>query len=84
VIEVDRPDRTTRRQRGTSDPIDASAAAVLSGAAVGTPKSRDGHVEAIRTLRVARRSAIKAPRAQAINQLEADEGPRPPDDAQRA
>jgi transposase len=33
VIEVDRPDRKTRRQRGKSDPIDAyaAAAAVLSG-----------------------------------------------------
>ncbi len=59
VIEVDRPDRRTRRQRGKSDPIDAyaAAAAVLSGAAAGTPKTRDGVVEAIRTLRVARRSA---------------------------
>ena len=72
VIEVDRPDRKTRRQRGKSDPIDAyaAAAAVLSGAAAGTPKTRDGRVEAIRTLRVARRSAIKA-RTQAINQLKA-------------
>ncbi|HEX3260196.1 MAG TPA: transposase [Pseudonocardia sp.] len=49
VIEVDRPDRKLRRQRGKSDPIDASAAAaaVLSGAATGSPKTRDGHVEAI-------------------------------------
>jgi transposase len=72
VFEVDRPDRRTRRQRGKSDPIDAyaAAAAVLSGAAGGTPKTRDGQVEAIRTLRVARRSAIKA-RTQAINQLKA-------------
>jgi transposase len=72
VIEVDRPDRRTRRQRGKSDPIDAyaAAAAVLSGAATGTPKTRDGRVEAIRTLRVARRSAIKG-RTQAINQLKA-------------
>jgi transposase len=72
VFEVDRPDRTLRRQRGKSDPIDAyaAAAAVLSGAAAGSPKTRDGQVEAIRTLRVARRSAIKA-RTQAINQLKA-------------
>ena len=44
MIEVDRPDRKTRRQRGKSDPIDAyaAAAAVLSGAAAGTPKTRDG------------------------------------------
>jgi transposase len=72
VIEVDRPDRKTRRLRGKSDPIDAyaAAAAVLSGRATGTPKTRDGRVEAIRTLRLARRSAIKA-RTQAINQLKA-------------
>ena len=72
VIEVDRPDRSTRRQQGKSDPIDAyaAAAAVLRGTASGTPKTRDGQVEAIRTLRVARRSAIKA-RTQAINQLQA-------------
>jgi uncharacterized small protein (DUF1192 family) len=43
---------------------------VLSGTATGIPKTRDGLVEAIRTLRVARRSAIKA-RTQAINQLKA-------------
>jgi transposase len=72
VVEVDRPDRKTRRQQGKSDPIDAyaAAAAVLSGAATGTPKTRDGHVEAIRILRVERSSAIKA-RTQAINQLKA-------------
>ena len=70
VIEVNRPDRTTRRMRGKSDPIDAyaAAAAVLSGRATGIPKSRDGMVEAVRVLRVARRSAVKA-RTQAINQI---------------
>ena len=72
VIEVDRPDRKTRRAKGKSDPIDAYAAArsVLSGAASGEPKSRDGRVEAIRALRVARRGAVKA-RTQAMNQLKA-------------
>jgi transposase len=72
VIEVDRPDRKTRRMRGKSDPIDAYAAAtaVLSGRATGVPKSRDGLVEAIRVLRVARRSAVKA-RTQAMNQIRA-------------
>jgi len=52
VIEVDRPDRKTRRFEGKSDPIDAEAAAraVLSGRASSTPKSRDGLVEAIRSL----------------------------------
>lgn len=70
VIDVDRPDRKTRRMKGKSDPIDAYAAAtaVLSGRATGTPKSRDGVVEAVRVLRIARRSAVKA-RTQAMNQI---------------
>lgn len=70
VIDVDRPDRKTRRMKGKSDPIDAYAAAtaVASGRATGTPKTRSGTVEAIRTLRIARRSAVKA-RTQAINQI---------------
>ncbi len=70
IVEVDRPDRKTRRTKGKSDPIDAYAAAraALSGAASGTPKTRDGKVEAIRALRLARGSAVKA-RTQAINQL---------------
>lgn len=70
VIDVDRPDRKTRRTKGKSDPIDAYAAAtaVLSGRATGIPKSRDGVVEAVRVLRVARRSAVKA-RTQAMNQI---------------
>lgn len=69
VIEVDRPDRKTRRLKGKSDPIDAYAAAtaVASGRATGSPKTRDGIVEAIRALRVPRRSAVKS-RTQAINQ----------------
>lgn len=70
VIEVDRPDRRARRANGKSDPIDAFAAAtaVLSGRAGGIPKTRDGIVEAIRALRVVRRSAVKA-RTQVINQI---------------
>lgn len=70
LVEVDRPDRRARRAAGKSDPVDAYAAAtaVLSGRANGTPKDRDGTVEAIRALRVVRASAIKA-RTQTINQL---------------
>jgi transposase len=70
VVEVDRPDRRARRLAGKSDPVDAYAAAtaVLSGRASGTPKTRDGIVEAIRSLRVVRRSAVKA-RTQVINQI---------------
>lgn len=70
VVEVDRPDRKARRDNGKSDPIDAygAATAVLSGRAGGTPKSRNGIVEAIRALRVVRKSAVKA-RTQTINQI---------------
>lgn len=69
VVEVNRADRRTRRQRGKSDPIDAEAAAraALAGDAV-APKDRTGIVEAIRVLRVARSGAVKA-RTAALNQL---------------
>lgn len=72
VLEVNRPDRQTRRRVGKSDPVDAEAAAraVQAGTALGSPKSGDGQVEMIRALRVARRSAVKA-RTQAANQLHA-------------
>ncbi len=60
VIEVDRPDRKTRRSAGKSDPIDAEAAARAAavGTRTATPKSRTGDVEALRNLRVARRCSI--------------------------
>ncbi len=59
VVEVDRSDRQDRRRQGKSDPLDAvsAARAAQSGRARGAPKGRDGAVEAIRTLMVARRSA---------------------------
>jgi transposase len=71
VREVERPKRRHRRRNGKSDLIDAEAAAraVLAGEAAGEPKSADGRVEMIRTLRSARRSAVKA-RSQAANQLQ--------------
>jgi transposase len=64
------PDRSTRRRRGKSDPIDAQAAAraTLAGVAATTPKTREGQVEMIRVLRVARRGARKA-RVAAAEQL---------------
>jgi transposase len=70
VLEVDRPKRRDQYRSGKSDPIDAelAARAVLAGTATAQPKDADGKVEMIRTLRVTRRSALKA-RAQAINQL---------------
>ncbi len=59
VVEVNRPNRQLRRSHGKSDPVDAVAAAraAQSGQAAGEAKTRDGAVEAIRALRVARRSA---------------------------
>jgi len=70
VVEVDRPNRQNRRKRGKSDPIDAVAAAraVVSGAAAVTPKTRNGPVEQMRVLLVARRSA-RTQRIQTLNQL---------------
>ena len=64
------PDRQARRAKGKSDPADAveAARAVLSGRATGTPKSRDGNVEAIRALLVAKRSARDA-RLRALHQM---------------
>jgi len=72
VVEVDRSDRQDRRRRGKSDPLDAvsAARAAQSGRARGAPKGRDGIVEAIRVLMVARRSA-RSGRIQTINQARA-------------
>jgi transposase len=72
VVEVERPKRRHLKRNGKSDPKDAEAAAraVLAGEAAGVPKSADGKVEMIRTLRSARRSAVKA-RVHAANQLQA-------------
>ncbi len=70
TVEVDRPNRQKRRKVGKSDPIDAEAAAraALSGEASVTPKSRNGPIEQMRVLLVARRSA-RTQRIQTLNQL---------------
>jgi transposase len=72
VVEVTCPNRQRRRSHGKSDPIDALAAAraAQGGEASARPKDRTGNVEAIRALRVARRSASKA-RNDALNQMRA-------------
>ena len=72
VVEVNRPDRSTRYRKGKSDPTDAemAARAVLAGVADATPKSGEGEVEMIRMLKSAKDSAVKA-RTQAINQMKA-------------
>ncbi|MGC0252511.1 IS110 family transposase [Pseudactinotalea sp. Z1748] len=68
VVEAIRPTRQVRRLRGKSDPIDAYAAAhtVLAGHDLPTPKNADGDAEAIRVLTIARRSALKARTAAAV------------------
>ncbi|NHB12470.1 IS110 family transposase, partial [Burkholderia cepacia] len=67
VVEVNRPNRRLRRQRGKSDRVDAEAAAraVLAGEANTPPKSGDGEVEMIRHLKIARDTALKS-RTQAM------------------
>jgi transposase len=72
LVEVDRSDRQDRRRQGKSDPLDAvsAARAAQSGRARGTSKGRDGQVEAIRALMVAKRTA-RAQRTQTINQARA-------------
>lgn len=72
VREVIRPSRQQRRRRGKSDPEDAyaAAAAALADDDMPTPKSRDGQIEQIRALLIARRSAVKA-RTAALSQIKA-------------
>ena len=72
VLEVNRPDRATRRRLGKSDPVAAAAAArtVQAGEATGVPKAQNGTVEMVRSLRVARQTAVKA-RTQAVNAIKA-------------
>ena len=74
VLEVEHPKRRRRSSRRNAEKSDSSdaelaARAVLAGETSGVPKSADGRVEMIRTLRAARRSAVKA-RTQAANQLQ--------------
>lgn len=72
VVEVNRPDRSARRRAGKSDPLDAIAAAraALSGGHAGPAKTSDGPVEAIRMLRICRRSALQS-RTKTANQIHA-------------
>src|SRR5262245_21132252 len=70
VWEVSCPDRSRRRRRGKSDPVDAenAARAVLAGEATAVPKDREGFTGELRLLLLTRRSAVKA-RTQASNQI---------------
>src|SRR5829696_7714390 len=60
VVEVNRPNRQHRRRFGKHDTADAAARALQANTATGEPKSADGPAEMVRTLHVARRSALKA------------------------
>ena len=72
VVEAARSDRQGRRRQGKSDPLDAvsAARAAQSGRARGAPKGRDGTVEAVRALMVAKRSA-RSGRTQTSSQARA-------------
>jgi transposase len=62
VVEVNRPNRLARHMDGKSDRLDAEqiARAVLGHTSTAIPKTKSGTIEVIRTLRVARASAVKA------------------------
>lgn len=64
VVEIVRPDRKVRRLRVKSDTLgsETAARAVLAGERTSAPKHRDGAVESLRALRVARTSATKVRR----------------------
>ncbi len=61
VLEVDRPDRSDRRRKGKDDDLDAisAAQAALHERRTTIPKSKDGAIEALRILRLARAQAVR-------------------------
>ena len=71
VVEVNQPDRHTRRRKGKTDTQDAinAAQAVLSGRATATPKTGTGPAASITALRTTLTSATKS-RTAALNQLD--------------
>lgn len=70
IVEVTRAVKSTRRLKGKSDPLDAYSAArsALAGDGLATPK--DDATAGLRTLHIARRSAVKH-RTAVINQIKA-------------
>ena len=64
VLEVTAPDKSVRRKKGKNDTLDAenAAHAVYAGIRTVTPRTRDGMVESLRVLRVARKTAVAARR----------------------
>jgi len=78
VVEINRPDRSTRRRLGKDDAIDAEAAArfFLAGTATIAPKGGTHLVEMIRLLKGNKDSASKSrSRADQSNQGNPDNGP---------
>jgi transposase len=65
VLEVTGTDKAERRSRGKDDTLDAvlAARAALEGKRISVAKSRDGQIEALRVLRVARETAVKSRRS---------------------
>jgi len=61
VVELDRPERTNRRNGAKSDPLDAirEAREALSRAKLGTPRTTDER-QALSVLLAARRSAVES------------------------
>jgi transposase len=70
VLEVDRPNRQQRRRTGKNDTVDAieAARAAQGHRQLGAAKTKDGKVEAIRALVVAKRSA-RDQKIATINQI---------------
>ena len=64
IIEVDQPDRRTRRRRGKSDSVDAEAAAraPLAGTATAQPKAGTGAMEMARCASLASRRSKRVRR----------------------
>lgn len=64
VLEVTAPDKMERRRRGKSDTIDAESAAHAAFSLIRTvtPKTRGGMIEALRVLKVCRKTAVAARR----------------------
>lgn len=70
VLEVYGASKDTMRNKGKSDPHDAVAAARVVLAGDGIAVQKDERTNVIRTLRITRRSGVKA-RTSTINQIKA-------------
>lgn len=61
MIEVNAPDKTTRRRRGKTDAVDAEAAAhACCRPGTAAAKAGDGPVEMVRLFKLAKTSATKS------------------------